>query len=529
MKTADFDVFVMGGGINGAGIAVDCAGRGLKVGLCEKDDLAGATSSSSSKLIHGGLRYLEHYEFRLVREALAEREVLLKIAPHIARPMRFCLPHRPQLRPAWLIRAGLFLYDYLSSRVSLPGSQKVWFSETSPLKSEFVQGFEYSDAWVDDARLVVLNAMSLQRLGGTVLTRTEAVKAWCDNQLWHVLLKDRLTGRETEVTCHALVNAAGPWVSSLFDSVLSEQAPRRIRLIKGSHIVVPKLHDEPRAFILQNQDGRIVFVTPWLEQFSLIGTTDVEYNGDPVSASCSEEEQRYLCDVVNQHFKNKVSPEDVIWSYSGVRPLCEDESDSPQAITRDYTIELEDVEGRVPLLSVFGGKLTTYRKLAEAASEKLSGYFPEMRSSWTADHRLPGTDGFESPESFIESLQNAYPWLSDSFARRLCQSYGSLSRQWLQEASSPDDLGQYFGADLYAAEVDYLILNEWAYSVDDILWRRSKLGMFLSDDQAGVLEDYLRKRLPELVPERFSPSESDILISQANHKPDRDDSIINNL
>ena len=510
IKTSTFDVFVIGGGINGAGIAVDCAGRGLKVGLCEKDDLAGATSSASSKLIHGGLRYLEHYEFRLVKEALAEREVLLKMAPHIARPMRFCLPHRPQLRPAWLIRTGLFLYDYLSSRVSLPGSQKVWFSETSPLKPEFVQGFEYSDAWVDDARLVVLNAISLQRLGGTVLTRTEAVKAWRDNQLWHVLLKDQLTGRETEVTCHALVNAAGPWVSSLFDSVLRQQAPRRIRLIKGSHIVVPKLHDEPRAFILQNQDGRIVFVTPWLGQFSLIGTTDVEYNDDPVSASCSEEEQRYLCEVVNQHFKSKVSAEDVIWSYSGVRSLCEDESGSPQAITRDYTIELEDTKGQAPLLSVFGGKLTTYRKLAEAACEKLSGYFPDMRASWTAGHCLPGADGFESLESFMDSLQNVYPWLTDSLVRRLCQSYGSLSSQWLQEASCPDDFGQHFGTDLYAAEVDYLILNEWAYSVDDILWRRSKLGMFLSDDQAGVLQSYLQQRLPELVPERFASSEGNL-------------------
>ena len=509
-KTTMFDVFVIGGGINGAGIAVDCAGRGLKVGICEKGDLAGATSSASSKLIHGGLRYLEHYEFRLVREALAEREVLLNIAPHIARPMRFCLPHRPRLRPAWLIRTGLFLYDYLSSRVSLPGSRKVWFSETSPLKPEFVQGFEYSDAWVDDARLVVLNAMALKRLNGTVMTRTKAVKAWRDKQLWHVIVKDRVTGSETEVTCRALVNAAGPWVSSLFDSVLSQTAPRKIRLIKGSHIVVPKLHDEPRAFILQNEDGRIVFVTPWLEQFSLIGTTDVEFEGDPLSATCSDKEQQYLCDIVNQHFKNRVSPDDVIWSYSGVRPLCEDESDSPQAITRDYTIELDDLDGYAPLLSVFGGKLTTYRKLSEAAVSRLANYFQNVQPAWTAEQRLPGADQFESPSAFVESLQNTYPWLSKPFAHRLCQSYGALCHQWLLKAKCPDDLGQHFGADLYAAEVDYLVCHEWAYEADDILWRRSKLGMFFSDDQVKALESYLKQKLPELVPDRFTFSEDNL-------------------
>ncbi|AMO57821.1 glycerol-3-phosphate dehydrogenase [Endozoicomonas montiporae] len=509
-KTTMFDVFIIGGGINGVGIAVDCAGRGLKVGLCEKGDLAGATSSASSKLIHGGLRYLEHYEFRLVKEALAEREVLLKMAPHIAWPMRFCLPHRPQLRPAWLIRAGLFLYDYLSSRVSLPGSHKVWFSEASPLKPEFVQGFEYSDAWVDDARLVVLNAMALERLNGTVLTRTEAVKAWRDDQLWHVVLKDHLTGEETEVTCKALVNAAGPWVSSVFDAVLRQRAPRQIRLIKGSHIVVPKLHDDPRAFILQNQDGRIAFVTPWLQQFTLIGTTDVEFDGDPISATCSEQEQQYLCDIVNQHFKHRVSTEDVVWSYSGVRPLCEDESDSPQAITRDYTIELEDSEGSTPLLSVFGGKLTTYRKLAEAAVGRLANYFPQMNPAWTAHQQLPGAEQFESPSTFLKTLQNTYPWLNDAFAQRLCQSYGTLCIEWLQGAQSLDDLGQHFGADLFSAEVDYLIRTEWAYEVDDLLWRRSKLGMFLSDDQIRELERYLKQKRPELAPDRFSFSEGNL-------------------
>lgn len=506
-KPTEFDVFVIGGGINGVGIAVDCAGRGLRVGLCEQGDLAGATSSASSKLIHGGLRYLEHYEFRLVKEALAEREILLKCAPHIACPMRFCLPHRPALRPAWLIRAGLFLYDHLSSRVSLPGSRKVWFSEASPLKPEFIQGFEYSDAWVDDARLVALNAVSLQRLNGTVLTRTEAVKAWRESEQWHVLLRDVIDGIETKITCRALVNAAGPWVDSVFESVLTQKAPRTIRLIKGSHIVVPKLHEEDRAYILQNQDGRIVFVIPWLEQFSLIGTTDVGYNDDPALVFCSEEEKRYLCEVANQYFKRKVSLEDIVWEYSGVRPLCEDESDSPQAITRDYTLELQDVNGQTPLLSVFGGKLTTYRKLAEAATDKLKHYFQGMPSAWTASHILPGAERFGTRQIFIDKLLNTYPWLSESFARRLCLSYGLLAYDFLQSASGYDELGEHFGADLYAVEVDYLILNEWAYELDDVLWRRSKLGMFFTSQQKERLQSYLGQRLLMLVPERFKPSE----------------------
>ena len=506
-EQTEFDVFVIGGGINGAGIATDCAGRGLRVGLCEKGDLAGATSSASSKLIHGGLRYLEHYEFRLVKEALAEREVLLKIAPHIAWPMRFCLPHRPQLRSAWMIRAGLFLYDHLSSRVSLPGSRKVWFSEASPLKPEFIQGFEYSDAWVDDARLVVLNAIELQRRNGCVFTRTEAVKAWPDKQQWHILLKDNITGQQTTITSRALVNAAGPWVNSVFDSVLARDSPRRVRLIKGSHIVVPKLHAENRAYILQNQDGRIVFVIPWLNEFSLIGTTDVEYTGDPAAVSCSDDEKQYLCNIVNQHFKSNVSPADIVYDYSGVRPLCEDESDSPQAITRDYTIELQQADGQAPLLSVFGGKLTTYRKLAEAAAGRLVHYFPEIQPAWTATSQLPGAEQFDSPEQFINQLRNNYPWLSQSFAQRLCQSYGSLAYRFLKGASGLEDLGQHFGADLYAAEVIYLVQNEWAYQADDILWRRSKLGMFLTPEQKNDLQCYLQLQLPVLAPERFKSSE----------------------
>ncbi|WP_062267319.1 glycerol-3-phosphate dehydrogenase [Endozoicomonas arenosclerae] len=498
-----FDIYVIGGGINGVGIAVDAAGRGLKVGLCEKSDLAGATSSASSKLIHGGLRYLEHYEFRLVKEALAEREVLLKMAPHIASPMRFCLPHRPHLRPAWMIRAGLFLYDNLSSRVSLQGSKSQKFGQNSALKKDFKKGFEYSDAWVDDARLVVLNAMELKRRGGEVRTRTQAVHAERNNGVWDITLRDEVTGEESVVHSRALVNAAGPWVQSFFDKGLKKKSPRKIRLIKGSHIVVPRIHDEPRAYILQNEDNRIVFVIPYLNKYSLVGTTDVEYKGDPAEVSCSEEEKRYLCDVVNKHFRQQISLDDIVWDYSGVRPLCEDESDSPQAITRDYTMELEDEGGNAPLLSIFGGKLTTYRKLGEAAVGKLQPYFLKMGASWTKESQLPGSEQFKGVQACTEELCKAHPWLTQDIAARYSGSYGNLSYRLIGKSRSVEDFGVHFGAGLYAAEVDYLIENEWAYTVEDILWRRSKLGIELDTQEKERLGTYLTQRLPELLPERF--------------------------
>ncbi|MGI9283322.1 MAG: glycerol-3-phosphate dehydrogenase [Endozoicomonas sp.] len=498
-----FDIYVIGGGINGAGIAVDAAGRGLKVGLCEKSDLAGATSSASSKLIHGGLRYLEHYEFRLVKEALAEREVLLKMAPHIASPMRFCLPHRPHLRPAWMIRAGLFLYDNLSARVSLQGSKSLKFGQDSALKNTFRKGFEYSDAWVDDARLVVLNAMELQRRGGEVRTRTEALHAKRDQGVWQITLRDEITGEESIVRSRALVNAAGPWVQSFFDDGLKKKSPRKIRLIKGSHIVVPRIHEEPRAYILQNEDNRIVFVIPYLDKYSLVGTTDVEYRGDPADVYCTEDEKRYLCDIVNKHFKKQISLEDVVWDYSGVRPLCEDESDSPQAITRDYTMELEDEGGKAPLLSIFGGKLTTYRKLGEAAVGKLQPYFTDMGNSWTKDCQLPGSEQFKSVQACTEELCNAHPWLPADIAARFSGTYGNLSYRLIGKSRSLNDFGEHFGAGLYAAEVDYLIESEWAYKMEDILWRRSKLGIELDESGKARLKAYLSERLPELIPGRF--------------------------
>lgn len=509
-----FDVFVVGGGINGIGVAVDVAGRGLKVGLCEKGDLAGATSSATSKLVHGGLRYLEHYEFRLVREALAEREVLLRIAPHIARPMRFCLPYCPQLRPAWMIRFGLFLYDHLSTRVSLPDSKSIRFNGSSALKPEFTKGFEYSDAWVDDARLVVLNALELKRQNGEVYTRTQAVSAERENGVWLITLSDEMTGAIRVIKSRALVNAAGPWVNFFQESGLNRPSPRKIRLIKGSHIVVPRMHDENRAYILQNSDQRIVFVIPWLQHYSMIGTTDMEYKGDPARARCSEEEKDYLCASVNQYFQSSVSRDDIIWDFAGVRPLCEDESDSPQAITRDYTMELQDEEGAAPLLSIFGGKLTTYRKLGEAAATRMAAYFPGMSGAWTADNILPGGEQFNTVSAFSEELMVTHPWLTRSMAVRYSENYGSLTFRILGSAKCVEDLGQDFGAELFAAEVDYLVVNEWAYSPEDILWRRSKLGMLLNSRQKDVLADYLQKRLPQLVPERFGAEDSGMVQTQ---------------
>lgn len=359
------DILVIGGGINGAGIAADAAGRGLSVGLFEANDFASATSSASSKLIHGGLRYLEHYEFRLVSEALAEREVLLKKAPHVAQPMRFRLPHRPYLRPAWMIRCGLFLYDNLGKRTTLPASHMVNLAKSGLLKEEMKVGFEYSDCWVDDARLVLLNILAAQENGAEVANYCKVDRAVREQGIWTVTITNQLTGEQFERKAKALVNAAGPWVKQFFDDGLSTPSPRNIRLIKGSHIVVPKVHDEEQAYILQNKDNRIVFVIPYMGDFSIIGTTDVEYKGDPRNVSIEDDEVDYLVDIVNQHFVKQISADDVVWTYSGVRPLCDDESDSPQAITRDYTLELEQELDQAPLLSIFGGKLTTYRKLGK--------------------------------------------------------------------------------------------------------------------------------------------------------------------
>ncbi|AYA41813.1 glycerol-3-phosphate dehydrogenase [Xenorhabdus nematophila] len=496
------DLIIIGGGINGAGIAADAAGRGLSVLLLEGQDLASATSSASSKLIHGGLRYLEHYEFRLVSEALAEREVLLKLAPHIAFPMRFRLPHQPHLRPAWMIRIGLFLYDNLGKRVSLPGSKGLKFGAHSVLKPSITRGFEYSDCWVDDARLVVLNAQEVQKHGGEVRTRTQVTRAYRENDYWVVEAEDLTTGETHTWRAKGLVNATGPWVKNFFDNGLQLKSPYGIRLIKGSHIVVPRVHDEPQSYILQNEDNRIVFVIPWNNDFSIIGTTDVEYQGDPKDVKIDDKEIDYLLKVYNDHFKKQLSRDDVVWTYSGVRPLCDDESDSPQAITRDYTLDVQDEQGQTPLLSVFGGKLTTYRKLAEHAMEKLAQYYPNAGKAWTKTGQLPGgdLDGYDR-DGYARLLRQRYNWLPEGMALRYARTYGSHSQIILKGAEALTDLGEFFGHGLYEAELRYLVEHEWVRQLDDAIWRRTKLGMWLTDEQKQRVADWLAQNVKSAQPQ----------------------------
>ena len=494
-----FDVVIVGGGVNGTGIAMDAAGRGLKVLLCEMNDLASATSSNSSKLIHGGLRYLEHYEFRLVREALAERESLLGNAPHIMWPMRFRLPHRPHLRPAWMIRTGLFLYDHLARRELLPGSRSIEFTEDDPLKPDITRGFEYSDGWVDDARLVVLTARKARTLGATVLTRTRCTRAERQADLWVVDLQDRLDGHQRRVRAKTVVNATGPWVSQLFSDALQTPAPRQIRMVKGSHIVVPRLNRDTEAYILQNEDERIVFVIPYEEHFSLIGTTDVDYQGDPSKATISLEEPDYLLAIVNQYFRRQLTAGDVVWSYSGVRPLIEEDGKDAKEVSRDYSFEVDEPQGKAPLISVFGGKITTYRKLAEAATNRLCEYFPRSSMPWTRQAVLPGGN-FTSQKALATSLLHRYPWLPDTLARRLVRTYGTLAFKVIGDSNSFEDMGPCFAADLTAREVDYLVENEWARSAEDILWRRTKQGLFASPEQTRSLEQYLQTQVAESAP-----------------------------
>lgn len=493
-----FDVVVVGGGVNGTGIAMDAAGRGLKVLLCEMNDLASATSSSSSKLIHGGLRYLEHYEFRLVREALAERESLLRNSPHIMWPMRFRLPHRPHLRPAWMIRTGLFLYDHLAKREILPGSRSIRFDSSDPLKADITKGFEYSDGWVDDARLVVLTAKKAQQFGAQIRTRTKCVKAVRGAKAWTVTLRDMTNDQEATISAKAIVNASGPWVSKLFGETLSMPAPKMIRMVKGSHIVVPRLNKGTEAYILQNEDERIVFVIPYEDEFSLVGTTDVDYEGDPKQARISPEETDYLLDIVNSHFKRQLTPSDVVWSYSGVRPLMDDEEENAQKASRDYSFEVSSEKGKAPLISVFGGKITTYRKLAEAATDKLCQFFPEAGGRWTKSGVLPGGD-FTNHETLEKTLKSEFPWLSEKIISRYVRTYGTTSYDILRDCHSMDDLGALFAGTLYEREVEYLVKNEWAMTSEDILWRRTKQGLYASESDVDALDRYLMKKVtPEI-------------------------------
>ncbi len=489
-----YDIVIVGGGINGTGIARDAAGRGLKVLLIEQSDLASATSSASSKLIHGGLRYLEHYEFRLVREALREREILLSIAPHLVRPLRFQLPHAPHLRPAWMIRAGLFLYDSLAKRKTLPGSQCVNLDKSTPLKPTFTRAFEYSDCWVDDARLVITNAIGAREHGADIFPRTRCESAERVKDGWLVTLNRE--GEHKQVLSKTLINATGPWVSSFIKERLHDQPEYGIRMVQGSHIIVPAIHSSDKAYILQNSDKRIVFVIPWESQWSMIGTTDMEYTGNPASVTPQEEEVSYLLDVVNSHFTKQLTPEDIIHSFSGVRPLCNDESSDPAAITRDYTLTVSNRSEHFPLLNIYGGKLTTYRRLAESALNKLSPWFPNMGLPWTNKRPLPG-GAIKSRQSLVKEFTTRLPWLSQNIAERYASSYGNLAYRFLSSCSRVEDMGEEFGNGLFAAEVDYLIRAEWAATPKDILWRRTKLGINFSEEDLQRLENYIQNHHAE--------------------------------
>jgi len=493
---AQYDLLVIGGGVNGTGIARDAAGRGLKVLLVEMADLASATSGWSSKLIHGGLRYLEYYEFRLVREALAERETLLNAAPHIVRPMRFVLPHDRSMRPVWMIRIGLWLYDNLGKRVSLPGSQAVSFPHveySAGLRPEIRSGIVYSDCRVDDARLTILTAMSARDKGATILTRTKFTGARRENGAWRAELCDQRDGATRSVTATALVNAAGPWVSSVLEGVPHKPTGAQVRLVKGSHIVVPKVHSLGHALLLQNPDKRVVFVIPFEGKYSLIGTTDVPVETPEEAADISARETDYLIEAANRFLAKPLAKSDVVWSFAGVRPLYDDGKSDPSAITRDYTLELDDEDAKAPVLSLFGGKITTYRCLAETALEKLSPYLPPMGPAWTHDAHLPGGN-VRNYNAFRDEMFDRYKGFPRDLLDGVVRRHGLRTTSILGDVHSPEELGVNFGGGLTAREVDCLVADEWAESADDILWRRTKCGLHMDDAQRAAVAAYLAGR-----------------------------------
>jgi len=487
---ADFDLAIIGGGINGAGIARDAAGRGLRVLLVEQNDLASGTSSASTKLIHGGLRYLEHYWFRLVHEALAEREVVLRMAPHLVRPMRFVLPMEAGMRPAWMLRLGLFLYDLLGGRKILPDSRSVDLSRDllgNPLKESYRKGFEYSDCQTDDARLVVLNALDAAERGPAIRTRTRCVKAE-RGQTWELTLESR-GGSET-VTARALVNAAGPWAGIVEATVLGRPPLQKLRLVKGSHIVVRALFDHGRGYIFQNTDSRVVFALPFERDFTLIGTTDSSFAGDPAAVAATPEEIDYLRKVCNEHFRATITPADVVWSFAGVRALADDGSERPQDTPRDYVLAV-DRKGGAPLVTIIGGKITTFRRLAEAVLAALAPVFGK-RPAWTANSSLPGGDfPVTGVEALVTKTRAAWPFLSEPHVRRLVGAYGTRVRRILGEPRTFADLGPVMGSDLTAAELRYLVQYEWAQTEDDVLWRRSKLGLRFTRPERARLATFM--------------------------------------
>ena len=494
-----FDLAIVGGGINGCGIAREAAGRGLAVVLFEKGDLASGTSSASTKLIHGGLRYLEYWEFRLVREALAEREVLWGIAPHVVRPLRFVLPHHPGLRPAWMLRLGLWIYDHLGGRRLLPPTRTLDLRHDAagaPLRGGFARAFEYSDCWVEDARLVVLNARAAADRGASIRPRTRVTGARREAGAW--VIETERDGVGAAVRARALVDAAGPWAGDVLHT-LAERALAPLRLVQGSHIVVPRLYAHDRCYIFQNADGRIIFAIPYEGEFTLIGTTDRDFSGRPEDVKASPEEVAYLCAAASEYFAAGIAPEQVVWTYSGVRALYDDGAGAAQAATRDYVLTLDAPEGEAPLLAVFGGKITTYRRLAEAALQRLAPHLPQdaapLGPPFTGIEPLPGGDfprqGFDT---LVRSLRGAFPALDPALLSRLARAYGTEAFRMLEGVADEDDLGDWFGGHLCAREVDFLMDREWALTAEDVLWRRSKLGLRTTPEEAAALDAYMAER-----------------------------------
>ncbi len=516
-----FDVFIIGGGINGCGIARDAAGRGLKVGLAEMNDLASATSSASTKLFHGGLRYLEYFEVRLVREALVEREVLLRAMPHISWPMRFVLPYHPDMRfdgqtpaskllswtmpwtrgqrPSWMIRSGLFMYDNLGGRKILPGTSSVDLKNDpsgAPLDEKFSKAYEYSDCWIEDSRLVALNARDAEARGAHILVRTKVAQAVRDGEIWRVTLEDRDTGESRDVQASMLVNAAGPWVKDVIDDVVRVDTRESVRLVRGSHIVTRKLFDHDKCYFFQGTDGRIIFAIPYETDFTLIGTTDKEHDSAENKPVCTEEEKQYLIELASSYFKTPIAQEDVVWSFSGVRPLYDDGASSATAATRDYVLRV-DTTGGAPLLNIFGGKITTYRKLAESALDKIAAHVPGATGKWTAGAPLPGGDfPVDGVEKLLAKAQADYPFLDPVWAKRMLRAYGTDIWPMLGTARDAADLGQRFGYNLTECEVLWLMEKEFARTAEDVLWRRSKLGLRLSTDEATALDTFMQAKRP---------------------------------
>ncbi|OSQ52171.1 glycerol-3-phosphate dehydrogenase [Marivita geojedonensis] len=517
------DLFIIGGGINGCGIARDAAGRGLSVTLAEMNDLASATSSASTKLFHGGLRYLEYFEFRLVREALVEREVLLRAMPHISWPMRFVLPYHKDMRfesdtptsrllsyampwmkgrrPTWLIRLGLFLYDHLGGRRILPGTSTLDLHgrpEGAPLEDRFAKAYEYSDCWVEDSRLVVLNARDAEARGATILPRTKVVSAAREGGLWRIETQNSESNQTHVHHAKMLVNAGGPWVGDIIQTKVRLNSKEGVRLVRGSHIVTRRLYDHDKCYFFQGTDGRIIFAIPYETDFTLIGTTDAEHDDPSNKPVCTPQEQGYLLNFANQYFKQNLSDADVVWTYSGVRPLYDDGASSATAATRDYTLKV-DADGGAPVLNIFGGKITTYRRLAESALEKIAEHLPNVKGPWTAGVPLPGgdfaVDGFDA---LVADVQNRFPFLDRFWARRLVRAYGTEAVGMLGSAREAADLGQDFGATLTETEVRWLMENEYAHTAEDVVWRRNKLGLRLSTEQIQALDIWMAKHLRTL-------------------------------